>query len=62
MFRQFKKSLSKNHYTYKEHPKISRIANFGSEMLENTEKYSPAKFANFVYICITRARKLPFLS
>ena len=37
-----------------EHVNISKIAKFGGEML--AAKYSPAKFANFVYISITHGK------
>jgi hypothetical protein len=33
---------------------MSKITKFGCELLQNEEKGSPVKFANFVYICITR--------
>jgi hypothetical protein len=37
-----------NHYSEKEHTKVSKFAKFGCEMLENAENISLAKFANFV--------------
>ena len=42
------------YYNQKEDPKISRIAEFGGEMLYNTKNIGLARFANFVCICITR--------
>jgi hypothetical protein len=45
-----------HHHSEKEHVKISKIAKFGREMLQNAEKYSPTKFANFVLIFITHGK------
>ena len=47
------------YYSLKEHPKISRIAKFGGEMLENMENMA-SQICKFVYICITREKSYHF--
>jgi hypothetical protein len=49
------------HYSSKEHPKISKIAKFA--WLRNVvkyEKYGPLKLANFEYFSITRGKCTTF--
>ena len=44
---------------WKEHPKFSKLVKCGCKMLQNIVKcgkYSPVKFANFVYFCIMREK------
>ena len=48
------------YYSEKEHPKISRIANFGGEMLKNMENIASQSLQICIYFCYAR-KKLPFL-
>ena len=45
------------HYSQKEHPKISRIAKFGGEMLQNTENTAPRSL-QILYIPALRDEKV----
>ena len=47
------------YYSLKEDTKISQIAKLWRNVVIY-EKYSPAKFPNFVYICITRGKSYHF--
>ena len=49
-----------HYHSQKEHLKMSTITQFWLRNVVKSGKYSPAKFANFVYICITRVKNNHF--
>ena len=49
------------YYSYKEHPKISSIAKFGGEMLQNMENIASQSLKICIYLYYAM-KKLPLLS
>ena len=46
-------------HSWKEHLQISKTAKFGFDIFQNNENIAFAKFANLLYIYITRGKALP---